>query len=177
MFGILLGLIRTNETLMKTLAATFLLALGLVLNTSLTNDHLKVFEGKWTGNLTYLNYGDDKTLVTLPLEVDAEFTERGLKFVYLFTEPGGGIERRTDRFQLRKQGVFYNGNWETVSTNVTDLENWEMELTSKGKDNNRAAEFRKTVVVTPGKIVVTKLVKYKGTDEFFMRNKYIYERP
>lgn len=161
---------------MKAIAATILLSIGCLLNANLTNDHLEIFKGDWEGNLTYLNYGDDKTLVTLPVKLVATFGEKGLKFEYFYTEPGGAIEKRTGKFELRGEKVYYNGRWELVSTDVQDKEHWTMELKSSGKDNNRKADFQKTIVVTASKITVTKKVKYEGTDAFFMRNQHTFEK-
>lgn len=161
---------------MKTLAAAVLLSLGFLLDAHLTNDHLKVFEGDWEGNLTYLNYGDDETLVTLPVKLVASYGEKGLRFEYFYTEPGGAIEKRTGKFELRGEKVFYNGRWEVVSTEIDNKKNWTMELKSSGKDNNRKADFQKSIVVSQSKITVTKKVKYEGTDEFFMRNQHTFER-
>ncbi|MCE7993413.1 MAG: hypothetical protein HEP71_15610 [Roseivirga sp.] len=161
---------------MKTLAAAILLSIGFLIDANLTNDHLKVFKGDWEGNLTYLNYGDDKTLVTLPVKLVATYSEKGLSFEYFYTEPGGAIEKRKGKFELRGEKVYYNGRWDLVSTEIDDMENWTMELKSTGKDNNRKADFQKTIVVSTSKITVTKKVKYEGTDEFFMRNQHIFKR-
>lgn len=161
---------------MKTLAATLFLSIGFLFNASVTKDHLKVFEGDWMGNLTYLNYGDDETLVTLPVKLVATMNEKGLKFQYFYTEPNGAIEKRNGSFQLKENKVILNGKWELVSTKVDDMKNWTMELKSEGKDNNRKAQFQKSVVVTPQKITITKKVKYEGSETFFMRNQHVFER-
>lgn len=161
---------------MKTIVAIILLSIGFLLNSDLTNDHLEVFQGDWQGNLTYLNYGDDKTLVKLPVKLVATYGKKGLSFEYFYTEPGGAIEKRTGKFELRGEKVYYNGRWELVSTEVEDKENWSMELKSTGKDNNRKADFQKSIIVTASKITVTKKVRYEGTDTFFMRNQHTFEK-
>ncbi len=161
---------------MKTIIATLLLSIGLILNNDLTNDHLEVFKGDWEGNLTYLNYGDDETLVKLPVKLVATYGDKGLKFEYFYTEPGGAIEKRTGKFELRGEKVYYNGRWEFVSAEVQDKENWTLQLKSTGKDNNRKADFQQSVVVTASKITVTKKVRYDGTDDWFMRNQHVFER-
>jgi hypothetical protein len=161
---------------MKTIIATLLLVSSLFINTDLTHDHLKVFEGDWTGQLTYLNYGDDKTLVNLPVKLTATMSTKGLRFEYFYTEPGGAIEKRTGKFELRGEKVYYNGDWQLVSAAVQGLEDWTLELKSSGNDNNRKADFRMTVKVTATKITATKKVRYEGTDSFFMRNEHVFER-
>ena len=162
---------------MKAILAAILLSLGLFIQAdAVTPDHLEVFEGKWKGSLTYLNYGDDKTLVTLPLEAEATFGEKGVSFVYLFTEPSGGIERRTDRLYFKGERLHFSGRWDIVSSKAQDLENWTMELKKSGKDNNKDSDFKETIEVTPAKIIVTKMVKYHDGGDYFMRNQYVFER-
>ena len=161
---------------MKFIATSFLLSLTFFLNSTVTYDHLKVFEGEWAGELTYLNYGDDETLVTLPLTLEATMDTKGVKFAYFYTEPGGTIEKRNGSFQLREDKVILNGKWELVGSEITNKQNWTMELKSTGKDNNRRADFQKFVEVTPNKITITKKVRYKGTETFFMRNQHVFQR-
>lgn len=161
---------------MKILISVFLIIIGTIFPQSLTNNHLKVYEGEWEGTLTYLNYGDDKTLVTLPVKVEAIHNEKGVEFKYFFTEPGGRIEKRTDRFRIKKDRIYYNGYWDFVSEDLVDLENWTLELKSEGKDNNRKASFKKLIEVSPSAISIKKLVKYEGTETFFVRNEYQLKR-
>jgi len=161
---------------MKVIASLICLCLGFAFTQSLTNDHLKVYAGEWEGSLTYLDYGDDETLVTLPMKVEAEHNDKGVEFKYFFTEPGGSIEKRTDRFRIRTGRIYYNGYWEEVSTNISSLNEWTLELKSDGKDNNRKASFKKVVSVTSTEITVKKMVRYEGTDDFFVRNTYIFKR-
>lgn len=162
---------------MKTLFAALLLSIGTLINpTEVTQDHLKVFEGNWSGSLTYLNYADDSTLVTLPLEAEAILDKKGISFVYLFTEPGGSIERRTDRLYLKGDQLMFSGRWDIQSSEAKDLQHWTMELRKSGMDNNRKSDFKETIEVTPSRITVTKMVRYKGSEDYFERNQYVFER-
>lgn len=161
---------------MKTLASTLLIVLNFFTEAELTNDHLKVFEGEWGGSLTYLNYQDEKTLVTLNLKMEATFSKKGLKFDYYYDEGNGRTEKRNGSFQLKGDKVRFNGNWEVESTDIQDLENWKLVLVSTGKDNNKPASFRKTVEVSPSKITVTQKVRFDGESDYFLRNKHIFER-
>lgn len=164
---------------MKSIFAAIFLSLGLLMQpTEVTKEHLQVFEGEWSGSLTYLNYGDDATLVTLPLKTEAymDTKGKGVRFNYYFTEPGGGIEERKDRLYFKDGKLMFSGKWEIVSSDANDLQNWTMELKKSGKDNNKDSDFKETITVTPNKITVTKMVKYHDGDEFFMRNQYVFER-
>lgn len=161
---------------MKTLASILLILLGFFPHAELTNEHLKVFEGEWSGSLTYLNYQDEKTLVTLNLKMEASFSRKGLRFDYYYDEGNGRIEKRNGSFQLKGDKVRFHSKWESESADIEDLENWTLTLVSTGNDNNKPASFKKTVEVSPSKIVVTKMVKFDGESAYFMRNKHVFER-
>ena len=166
-----------KQKTMKSIFAAILLSLGILIQPNeVTKEHLQVFEGEWTGSLTYLNYGDDKTLVTLPLRTEASMDAKGVRFNYYFTEPSGSIEERKDRLYFRDGKLMFSGKWEIVSSEAKDLQNWTMELKKSGKDNNKDSDFKESIIVTPDKITVTKMVKYRDGDAYFMRNQYVFER-
>ncbi len=161
---------------MKTLACTILLSLGFLLNQDLTPDHLKVYEGQWNGKLTYLNYGDDETIVDLSVRMEATFDKGRLTFEYFYNEGDGRVEKRTGVFKITKNKIFYNGSWTLDSSEIIDLSHWKLSMSSSGKDNNKKASFRQTVEVSPEKIVYIKMVKYDGESDYFMRNRHVFER-
>ena len=171
------ALLWQNRKNMKSIFAAILLSLGLFIQPGeVTKAHLQVFEGEWTGSLTYLNYGDDATLVTLPLKSEASLDAKGVRFVYYFTEPGGRIEERKDRLYFKENQLMFSGKWDIVASKAQDLQNWSMELKKTGMDNNKKSDFKETITVTPDKITVTKMVKYHDGEEYFMRNQYVFER-
>ncbi len=165
-------LLREKE-IMKTQIATFLLLLSLSSQT-ITFDHLLVYEGEWQGILTYLNYGDDQTLVDLPVRMVATQKKDRLNFEYYYNEGDGRTEKRTGSFKVSKGKIYYNGKWDVSKSEIEDLQNWSLELVSEGKDNNKPASFKKTVEVSPTYIEVTKWVKYEGESDYFMRNKHVF---
>lgn len=161
---------------MKTLVTTILVSLTLILNGNLTSDHLKVYDGEWNGTLTYLNYGDDKTLVDLSVRMVANFDNGRLKFDYFYDEGNGRIEKRTGVFKITRSKILYNGSWTLEESDITDLEHWKLSMSSQGKDNNKKASFKQTVEVSPERIVYIKMVKYDGESDYFMRNRHVFER-
>lgn len=155
---------------------TAILLLLLTHSQQISFDHLLVYEGEWEGTLTYLNYGDDKTLVDLPVRMVATQKKDRMNFEYFYNEGDGRTEKRTGSFRVKGDKIYYNGKWELVDSQVEDLENWALELKSEGKDNNRPASFKKTVEVSPKRIEVTKWVKYEGESDFFMRNRHVFKK-
>ncbi len=146
-------------------------------NEMITSDHLKVFEGDWNGTLTYLNYGDDETLVDLSFTMQAVFDGKSLDFDYFYDEGDGRIEKRTGKFSLKGEDIQFNGKWQVEEVLIESLDRWQLQLSSKGKDNNRKAAFKQSVLVTPNRIEVVKNVKYLDTDgDYFMRNRHVFTR-
>lgn len=161
---------------MKTILSTILVSFALILNGNLTSDHLKVYDGEWNGTLTYLNYGDDKTLVDLSVKMVANFDKDRLKFDYFYDEGNGRIEKRTGVFKITRSKILYNGSWTLDESDITDLEHWKLSMSNQGKDNNKKASFKQTVEVSPERIVYIKMVKYDGESDYFMRNRHVFER-
>lgn len=161
---------------MKTLVCTIFLSLAFIFNQDLTSDHLKVYSGEWNGTLTYLNYGDDKTMVDLSVRMVANYDKGRLKFDYFYNEGDGRVEKRTGTFKITKSKILYNGSWTLDESEITDLQHWKLTMSSKGKDNNRKASFKQTVEVSPERIVYIKMVQYEGESVYFMRNRHVFER-
>ncbi|MEQ9300000.1 MAG: hypothetical protein RIF33_15610 [Cyclobacteriaceae bacterium] len=137
----------------------------------LTTDNLTAIVGEWTGTLTYLNYRDDKTLVTLPVDVTATSAGKAIELVMIFDEPGGGTQRRTDKIKLKKKQIVFSGDWDLGKATVQDTNNWEVEMSMNGIDNKLKSDFIQVMKVTENDILITKNVRYRG-EEFFMRNEY-----
>jgi len=161
---------------MKKIIITIMLIAFAPKGQNINSAHLKVYEGEWNGTLTYLNYGDDKTLVDLPVRMVAAYKNGKLSFDYYYNEGDGRTEKRTGSFRVKEDKIYYNGKWDLKDSEIQDLNHWSLELTSTGKDNNRPASFRKTVEVSPEHIEVTKWVKYDGEEKYFMRNKHVFDK-
>ena len=59
---------------------------------ALDDSDLSKLAGEWTGSLTYTDYSDDKSKVTLSTDLTIVDKNGKLKFRYVYTEPGGGEE-------------------------------------------------------------------------------------
>lgn len=135
-----------------------------------------VIEGEWEGTLTYLNYSDDKTLVTLPLELTAINAGKSIDLVMLFTEPGGRIEKRTDKIKLKKNQIVFSGDWDLGNVTINSLTDWDVEMSMEGLDNHLKADFMQVMKVTENDVLIKKKVRYKSEPEFFIRNEYKLKR-
>ncbi|NNF57336.1 MAG: hypothetical protein HKN04_03760 [Rhodothermaceae bacterium] len=143
--------------------------------------------GDWVGTLTYTNYQDDASRVTLPLTAtasvarDPSLDTDGLRIVVSFTEPDGssGGTRTTFLTPLSDgSDVFgYDGErWPLVQHLATDgLVQYVIERDDL--DNNRLARIRHTITYQDGVLTDQKEVRYEGTDAFFERNLFRFTRP
>lgn len=131
--------------------------------------------GSWQGQLEYLDYGDDRTRVTLPTALEAAPAEDGSAILlkFSFEEPGGGMVTSEERLAPTSGGVFMGAVWR--------VEEWSMEaedevyrvvLTREGEDNGRSASIRNSVVVERGELTMTTWVTYEDSPEPLQRNQY-----
>ena len=149
-------------------------------DTRLKGDELQVLEGKWAGKLTYLNYGDDKTLVDIPCTFEA--VKKGKKMIttviYKELDKKGNPMMARNIFVAKKGSkvLQLNGKWEVVKVQKTE-EELLIIGESSGQDNHRNADFRLTVRIQKGEAATWKKeVRYEGTEEFFMRNVFSFTK-
>ncbi|MEZ4887094.1 MAG: S41 family peptidase [Chitinophagales bacterium] len=146
----------------------------------LNGDELDVLEGKWTGKLTYLNFGDDKTVVDVPgtFEVEKVNGKFNTLITYDELDKEGKPMIAENVFGIKKGGkvLQLNGEW-----NIVKIEKTEGELLivgeRKGKDNLKKADLRLTVRLQNGqKASWKKEARYVGMKDYFMRNIFSFER-
>lgn len=148
--------------------------------TKLKGDELQILKGKWAGKLTYLNYGDDKTLVDIPCAFEAvkKGKKVATKVVYDELDKNGNPMMAKNIFDIKKRGKLLqlNGKWNIVKVEKTGNELLIVGERS-GTDNHRNADFRLTVRIQEGETASWKKeVRYEGTNEFFMRNVFNFKR-
>jgi hypothetical protein len=134
--------------------------------------------GHWTGELEYLDYSDDETLVTLSTRLEVAVAEdgRGLDLRYFFEEPDGSIVEGTDRFYETEDGIYFGDEWKVRERAIhKDTQTLRLVLTREGSDNDRPAEIVTTVERLGSRLTITKRVQVSGEDSPFQRNQFRFE--
>lgn len=133
--------------------------------------------GTWFGYLIYTDYSDDQKQVKLETNLRVDWKNNRGSLLFEYTEPNGKIVRGKQKMRLgqSKDEFFMDGDWSIIDFKKSKTD-WKLTLEKSGKDNNRTAEIRQELQVSPSSLTIEKLVKYQGTEQFFTRNKYEFQK-
>lgn len=146
----------------------------------LAQDSLEDFDfllGDWEGELEYLDYKDDETLVRLPTTMRCEpsQTGRSLVLAYTYGEPDGRVVegREALRPADREGELYFDGRWRVVEASFDpEGDRYQIVLSRDGMDSERPAVIRKTILLIGGELTITKAVLYGGESEYLQRNQH-----
>lgn len=147
--------------------------------TNITIEDFSFLNGEWEGTLEYLNYGDDKTFVTLPTRSAYYQEDDKIAYRLIFTEPGGEEIKREGSFRVnREHEILFNGASHFLVEHTEDLENgiFLIRFNRKGKDNDRDAQIDHIIKRNANKLSITRYVLLDGTDQSFIRHTYKFTR-
>ena len=167
--------------LILTMAACFLAA-TIVTKPAAAQTAMEPYEllvGSWVGELEYLNYGDDLTLVTLPTRLVVEPTGNGkrLDLEFIYQEPDGSEVSGTDQLYETPDGLYFGDRWTVEEQEVEEPgRRLRLVLSREGEDDNRAAFIRTVVLLEGDELTITKQVRYADTGEELQRNQYRFRR-
>lgn len=152
---------------------------GFAQNNTVSNSDFKEMIADWTGNLSYLNYQDDKSIFTIPCILKTTFKNGKLKTKITYDELDKKGKKMTSKssFHISKDGqhlMVGKDKWKIISSKKSDTQIQIITQTT-GDDNNRPSEFRMTLTITKGESIQWKKeVKYQGTENFFNRNNFSF---
>lgn len=158
---------------MKKLIFVFCL-LGFICNkVSADTLDVKMFaflQGNWKGVLTYTDYQDDKSQVNLPTWVS--FSEKNgiIAGNYTYQEPNGTPVYQQSQIKLNSAKT--KVRFDDDLYEVVEVGNNMLLLALAGEDNNQKALIHKKYEWKEKQLTITKMVKYEGTKDFFVRNRY-----
>ncbi len=149
---------------------------------------LKPLVGQWNGELEYLDYRDNKTRVVLRAALDARISmlKEHLVLNFIYQEPGYKLERlEIISYDEKEAALLVTGiergkstskKWQ-VSEFATDTSTSSvaMVLMSSEYDENKLAQVRRTLTLTPANLILLKEVKHEG-GKFFFRNEVRLQR-
>ncbi len=137
--------------------------------------------GGWEGELEYLDYGDDRTLVRLPTRLTCarDSTGRALRLEFAYREPDGRTVTGTEELRLLDEPgwISLGDPWKIEALTADPGANeYSLVLSRHGEDSGRPADLRNTIRRTGHELTITKQVRYEGTPAFFQRHQYRFRR-
>lgn len=142
----------------------------------LNADQLQTLSGSWEGTLTYLDYQNDKSKVTLKVKSVNQWLAPNLSRDVIFTEPNGKEIKSAAVTTVANDGKNITEDkltWAVIK-NAFDKKKKERTVVyeARGEDNDKPADLRKTLVIRQDEYTVTKTVRYQNTAEYFVRNEF-----
>lgn len=137
-----------------------------------TDDFDPIIQRDWVGTLTYLDYGTQKRV---SIACNLEVTERSKgNFLFKYIYPNETSANSKSKVRLRNDGAFVND--QQVLSRAKTSEMTTIVTSTKGKDDNKAAELRFTYEFNEKIFKMTKEVRYEGRPEYIFRNEYDFQR-
>ncbi|NNF15025.1 MAG: hypothetical protein HKN72_17500 [Gemmatimonadetes bacterium] len=135
--------------------------------------------GSWEGELEYLDYGDNRTLVALPTslscELGADGTSLDLRFSYV--EPNGRVETSTERLTVTPEGLYMGDLWQIRDSADQVLAGvFRVVLERVGEDNGQMATLVNSIIREGDELTITSTVTYISSGESLQRNQYRLRR-
>lgn len=166
---------------MKTIACILLIASSIFGFVNLSppkikpND-LKILTGeKWTGELTYLDYGSNKKVSIASNLIVTQSTEDKLSWIFEYEYPKEPKANKKSTVRIGRDGKVFD---DELITERVKLPNGTLKIVTEnnGTDNDKNAVFRHTYLISRQSFSIKKEVKYEGSNEFFERNEYSWKR-
>lgn len=159
-----------KTVLLCIISASFITATFAQNKVSITDFEL-LQDTSWSGNLMYLNYGDNQEV---KLKTTMQIKLKGNKIIMSTQFTDEPSANSTNSIKLKMKGT-YLGN-EKIMEKKQEGGVMEVVTMFVGKDNDKPATMHKTYRFSTKEFSVTKTVQFENSDKKFVRNKYSYER-
>ena len=130
--------------------------------------------GQWSGQLTYLDYSSGKE-VSIPCNLEADVRKESREVWFHYIYPGESDYNEKVRYRINASGSEI-GDAKLVSRQVLEDGTIQLILEEPGVDDRRFATIQHRFLIGKKQMSITKLVKLKGDEHFFQRNKYTWTR-
>lgn len=141
-----------------------------------TLDDFAFLVGTWEGELTYLDYGDDTTRVTLATRVAFRRDGDVLRFTYRYLEPDGREVSDEGTVAVDADGrVTFGPETYALVASEDGGEVWTRRLVRRGTDNDRPVEVMRVVSREDDRLTLTKEIRPEDAPAF-ERNRYTLRR-
>ncbi|MEM9846491.1 MAG: hypothetical protein AAF847_01280 [Bacteroidota bacterium] len=136
-------------------------------------EDLAFLGGDYQGTLTYLQYESDE-LNTLDVKAEYYTKKNALKYTHFVDEGNGEVEKRRGSFSVKNGTI--NGapltKKELDGVNNTFLLIYE----EQARDDGKKATIRFTISGNQTAFSIKKEVRFDGTSDFFLRNRFDFTK-
>lgn len=134
--------------------------------------------GAWDGTLTYLDYGDNETRVSLQTSVVYTAQTSGLDFEFAYTEPNGEVIRDEGTLRVLDDGRIGMGleAFEVQQREVRGPSDALIVMTRRGTDNDRPGMVWRTIQIEGDVLIIRQEILLDGMTDRFTRNEYRFQR-
>lgn len=140
-----------------------------------SGDFKRLTNGQWKGKLTYQDYRSNKKVSILTNLTVTESSEDKLSWIFEYEYPKEPKANKKSIVTISKDGKTFDDETVVERTKLPD-ETLKIVTTKNGMDNNKPAVFRHIYLLNKKSFSIKKEVKYEGTQEFFERNQYSWNR-
>ncbi|MEO1187692.1 MAG: hypothetical protein AAFW60_01365 [Pseudomonadota bacterium] len=127
----------------------------------------------WTGELTYLNYGEPVKDFTIPAALEVERVESGLSMAYIY--PDEPHQNSTIIVRISEDGSKLMGAPVTINAD-RDTDGREIRTEYACEDMGQSASCEMIYQIRADQILMRKMVTNNGETEAFRRNEYVFTR-
>ena len=140
-----------------------------------SGDFKLLTNGQWRGTLTYQDYRSNKKVSILSNLTVSESSEDKSSWIFEYEYPDEPKANKKSIVKISKDGKTLDGEMIVERTKLPN-ETLKIVTTKNGTDNDKPAVFRYVYLINKKTFSIKKEVKYEGTDEFFERNEYSWNR-
>jgi hypothetical protein len=140
-----------------------------------SGDFKQLTNGQWKGKLTYQDYRSNKKVSILSNLNVIKSTEDKSSWIFEYEYPDEPKANKKSIVKISKDGETIDGETVVERTKLPN-ETLKIVTTKNGTDNDKSSVFRFIYLISKTTFSIKKEVKYEGTDEFFERNEYSWNR-
>ncbi|MDB2439753.1 hypothetical protein N9W89_13655 [Hellea sp.] len=132
-------------------------------------DFETLFETNWTGTLSYLDYSSKK-MSSIPIGLNFK-APKGRTLKYVVTFPNEPKYNSKEKIKLSRDGKKLDGH-KVISKSIETDGSLTIITQHKGKDDGQSAMIKMRYNINNNAFTITKDVKPKTADAYFLRNEY-----
>jgi hypothetical protein len=140
-----------------------------------SGDFKRLSGEQWKGKLTYQDYRSGKKVSILSNLTVIESNEDKLSWIFQYEYPAEPKANKESIVKISRDGKTLDDETVVERTNLPN-DILKIVTTKDGTDNNKPAIFRYTYLINKKSFSIKKEVKYGGTQEYFERNEYSWNK-